>query len=154
LTITSFSGVYRFLSNFWYSPVIDGNIIWPTVEHGYQWAKADFSDVPPQKVEETLLKYLALTPGQAKEWGQNVKLVENWDEIKISVMRRLIKAKFKNPELRAKLLATGDQELIEGNWWGDVFWGICKGKGQNHLGKILMAERNEIRLFMEEENDS
>lgn len=154
MAIRSFSGVYRFLSNFWYSPVKDGNMIWPTVEHGYQWAKADFSDLSEDTIETILAAFLMLTPGQAKDWGQKVQLVPDWEEIKISVMRRLIKAKFQNPELRAKLLATGDQELVEGNWWGDVFWGVCKGKGQNNLGKILMAERNEIRFFMDQENDS
>jgi ribA/ribD-fused uncharacterized protein len=129
-------------------------MIWPTVEHGYQWAKADFSDLSEDTIETILAAFLMLTPGQAKDWGQKVQLVPDWEEIKISVMRRLIKAKFQNPELRAKLLATGDQELVEGNWWGDVFWGVCKGKGQNNLGKILMAERNEIRFFMDQENDS
>ena len=152
MAIKSFSGVYRFLSNFWYSTVIDNEAIWPTVEHGYQWAKADFSDLSEEEIDDIHTKFLALTPGQAKDWGQNVKLVPDWDEIKISVMRRLIKAKFQNPELRAKLLATGDQELVEGNWWNDTFWGVCKGKGRNELGKILMAERNEIRLFLEEES--
>lgn len=153
MAIKSFSGVYRFLSNFWYSPVKDGNIVWPTVEHGYQWAKADFSDLSENMVLALHTKLLTLTPGQAKAWGQQVKLVPDWEEIKIPVMRRLVKAKFQNPELRAKLLATGDQDLVEGNWWNDVFWGVCKGKGRNELGKILMAERNEIRLFMEEESD-
>jgi hypothetical protein len=151
VTIKSFSGVYRFLSNFWYSPVKDGSIIWPTVEHGYQWAKADFSDLSEEMILAIHAKFLSLTPGQAKQWGQEVKLVPDWDDIKISVMRRLVKAKFQNSELRAKLLATGDQELVEGNWWNDTFWGICKGKGSNNLGKILMAERNEIRLFTEEQ---
>ena len=125
---------------------------WTTVEHGYQWAKADFSGIPEKTIEKIHIEYLTLTPGQCKEWGQKVKLVEDWEEIKIPVMRRLVKAKFQNPEMRAKLMATGDQELIEGNWWNDTFWGVCKGKGQNNLGKILMAERNEIRLFLEEES--
>ena len=36
-------------------------------------------------------------------------------------------------------------ELIEGNVWNDTFWGVCNGKGHNHLGKILMKVRDEIR---------
>jgi predicted NAD-dependent protein-ADP-ribosyltransferase YbiA (DUF1768 family) len=43
------------------------------------------------------------------------------------------------------LIDTGDQELIEGNWWGDVIWGVCNGKGENHLGKILMEVRKELK---------
>ena len=50
-----------------------------------------------------------------------------------------------NPELGNKLLETGNQELVEGNTWGDIFWGVCNGKGQNWLGKILMMVRDEIR---------
>jgi predicted NAD-dependent protein-ADP-ribosyltransferase YbiA (DUF1768 family) len=42
-----------------------------------------------------------------------------------------------------KLLDTGTQTLVEGNWWGDVFWGVCKGVGSNHLGKLLMKLRKE-----------
>jgi hypothetical protein len=49
--------------------------------------------------------------------------------------------------LKQLLLATGDKELIEGNTWGDTFWGVCNGIGQNHLGKILMAKRTELKLF-------
>lgn len=43
------------------------------------------------------------------------------------------------------LLKTGDEELVEGNTWGDTFWGVCKGKGRNELGKILMKVREEFR---------
>jgi predicted NAD-dependent protein-ADP-ribosyltransferase YbiA (DUF1768 family) len=56
-----------------------------------------------------------------------------------------VKDKFsRNPELRVKLLNTGDLQLVEGNYWGDTFWGVCNGKGENHLGKILMRVRKEL----------
>lgn len=42
------------------------------------------------------------------------------------------------------LINTGDAELIEGNSWGDTFWGECNGIGENNLGKILMKIRKEI----------
>jgi predicted NAD-dependent protein-ADP-ribosyltransferase YbiA (DUF1768 family) len=60
-------------------------------------------------------------------------------------MRDLLRQKFAHPELRRLLLATGDAELVEGNTWGDRFWGVCAGRGQNHLGRLLMAIRAEIR---------
>jgi hypothetical protein len=63
----------------------------------------------------------------------------------------LLCQKFTNSELRQKLLATEDAILIEGNTWGDTFWGVCKGVGKNHLGKILMAIRKELQ---ERENDA
>ena len=53
--------------------------------------------------------------------------------------------KFKDPVLRAKLLATGDQELAEENTWGDMFWGTCNGQGKNRLGILLMHMRSMIR---------
>jgi predicted NAD-dependent protein-ADP-ribosyltransferase YbiA (DUF1768 family) len=61
-------------------------------------------------------------------------------------MRSLLRQKFAHPSMRERLLATGDEELIEGNWWGDTFWGVCNGEGQNQLGKLLMRVRHESRL--------
>jgi predicted NAD-dependent protein-ADP-ribosyltransferase YbiA (DUF1768 family) len=60
-------------------------------------------------------------------------------------MLSALRIKFKNPELRAMLLTTGDEELIEGNWWRDTYWGVCEGIGQNKLGKLLMQVREEIK---------
>ena len=36
---------------------------------------------------------------------------------------------------------------MEGNTWHDVYWGVdlCTGEGENHLGKILMAQRQEFK---------
>jgi predicted NAD-dependent protein-ADP-ribosyltransferase YbiA (DUF1768 family) len=42
------------------------------------------------------------------------------------------------------LKATGDEELVEGNWWNDTFWGVCNGVGENNLGKLLMKIRAEL----------
>jgi hypothetical protein len=65
--------------------------------------------------------------------------------MKVQTMMNLVWRKFtSNPTLAKKLLDTGDAYLIEGNWWGDTFWGICKDKGENHLGKILMQIRAHI----------
>ena len=70
---------------------------------------------------------------------------ENWDEIKLSVMERAVRRKFEIPELREALLETGDAFLMEGNSHGDTFWGVCNGAGHNHLGKILMKVRSELK---------
>ena len=56
-----------------------------------------------------------------------------------------IREKFKHTDLKELLLSTGDQELVEGNTWNDTYWGICRGEGQNNLGKILMKVRMELR---------
>jgi len=56
-----------------------------------------------------------------------------------------VREKFKQEDLKQMLLDTGDQELVEGNTWNDTFWGVCRGEGQNNLGKILMKVRMELR---------
>ena len=61
------------------------------------------------------------------------------------IQEDLLWIKFSIPELRTKLLETDDAELIEGNTWGDTYWGTCSGIGQNHLGKLLMKTRFKIR---------
>jgi len=140
IKIGRFQGEYRFLSNFWPARVNYGGIDFPTVEHAYQAAKTD-----DQKARLEIAK--ARTPGVAKRLGKRVTMRHNWDSIKLKVMSVLVTQKFtSNPLLKKLLLDTGDAELIEGNDWNDTFWGICRGKGSNHLGKILMSVRESLRL--------
>jgi ribA/ribD-fused uncharacterized protein len=136
-TIDSFDGEYRFLSNFWPCVVVYDGITYPSTEHYY---------VAMKTTDPSLRKQASLvsTSGQVKKFGRTLELRPDWDDVKLQVMEYALKQKFADPELRAKLIATGDAELIEGNWWGDVFWGVCKGKGENHLGRLLMKLRKEI----------
>lgn len=60
-------------------------------------------------------------------------------------MKDLVRQKFQHPELKKKLLKTKNATLIEGNTWGDVYWGVCNGVGENNLGKILMETRAKLR---------
>lgn len=133
--ITSFTGQYRFLSNFFPCEIdMDGDT-YRTLEHAYQAAK---TTDPTQRWR---IQNCA-TPGQAKRIGQRVTRRDGWDAARLVVMELLLHQKFKDPNLRSKLVATGDAELIEGNYWGDVFWGVCEGKGENWLGKLLMRVRD------------
>ena len=138
--ITQFTGCYRFLSNFYPSMVegIDGNV-YVTVEHAYQAAKC--------KHERDALKIRrTLSPGVAKRTVKRMTKKDHWLEDRLLVMGILLERKFgKIQHLKEKLLATGNAELIEGNHWGDRYWGVSGGKGENHLGKILMMVREEIR---------
>ena len=137
--IDSFDGKYAFLSNFYDSPLkIDQDYTYPTVEHYFQAMKTT-DPIERKKIAD------APTPGQAKKMGRHVNLRPSWNEIKDDIMYIGVWTKFMNPELRAKLLSTGDEELIEGNWWGDKYWGVCNGEGENHLGKILMRVRKNIQ---------
>lgn len=136
--IDSFEGEYRFLSNFYSAPIKYHGMIYPSSEHLYQALKTlDLTD-------RTWIKN-AETAGQAKKRGKEVTLREDWDDIKDDVMRDILKLKFEqNPELAQKLIDTGDQELVEGNWWGDVEWGVCKGVGKNKLGLLLQELRTKL----------
>lgn len=127
-----------FLSNFYGpSPVKYLGETFATVEHAYQAAKTK------RKVERDHIRSLA-TPGQAKKAGRQVTLRKDWEDVKVRVMRKLLQQKFAIPELREKLLATGHAYLEEGNYWKDEFWGVCKGKGKNILGLLLMEIRQKI----------
>lgn len=136
--IDDFRGKLRWLSNFGASSIEFAGHKWATVEHAYQAAKT-FDPEEQRKIRE------AKTPGQAKRLGRRVTLRPDWEDVKLSVMYNLTKLKYRIPELRQKLLDTGHAELIEGNTWGDTFWGVCNGVGENNLGKILMLVRHEIR---------
>lgn len=137
--ITIFDNEYAFLSNFYESPFEVDGITYPTVEHFFQAMKS--KDVEGRKKIAA-----APTPGKAKRLGRTIELRKDWEEIKDTVMWSGLRHKFQIPELREKLLATGNEELIEGNWWGDTTWGVCNGKGENRLGKLLMKIREEIRI--------
>jgi ribA/ribD-fused uncharacterized protein len=138
--IGSFAGPWRFLSNF--HPCLiqapDG-ITYPSVEHAYQAQKTNL------RTQKEAIR-LARTAGQAKRLGRSLCLLADWDDRRIPIMEALLRQKFADPDLAARLDATGKLRLIEGNTWGDRFWGQCPvGQGSNHLGKLLMKIREELR---------
>ena len=141
--IDRFDGANAFLSNFWAkNPFLWNGDVFVTGEHAFQAAKA-----------KDPLDYFRIrdsaTPGAAKRLGRKVVLAANWDKKKLDVMEAVLMAKF-NPiaqgEMAQKLVNTGDAQLVEGNTWGDVYWGVdaTSGVGQNHLGKLLMLVRARI----------
>lgn len=141
--IKEFQGGYRWLSNFWYleSPFVYQGLHFITNEHFYMAMK--IKDLNTRKqVSHYPLKGL-------KAFCKTLPLREDWDEIKLSVMLYGLRYKFSksNPTLRQKLINTEDLYLQEGNYWGDKFWGVClkTGEGENHLGKLIMQVRDEIR---------
>lgn len=135
MKITSFKEEYAFLSNFYPITIPFEGVLYPSVENAFQAAKS----IDPE--HRALCS--ASTPGQSKRIGRRVTLIENWENTKLGLMKSLVRRKFYNPDLAALLIATGNIELIEGNTWGDQFWGVCDGIGENHLGKILMEIRDE-----------
>lgn len=141
-SITHFNGENFFLSNAAPSKVILDGEAYPTVEHAFQAARTT------NEVEREAIRY-AVTPDDARRLGRKCTERMGWEQYQMSVMWNLLEQKFSHPELRAKLLATGDTELIEGNIWDDRFWGSVRIKGQwvgdNHLGRLLMRLRAQLR---------
>lgn len=129
-----FRGTFWFLSNFW--PLPDGT----TVEHRYQAAKCVDRD-------EAAAIMRAASPAAAKRLGRQVRIRSDWNSVRVNVMRELLRQKFRlGTPLAEALLVTRVSRLQEGNDWGDVFWGVCNGRGQNVLGKLLMRVREELIL--------
>lgn len=145
-SISSFTGPYRFLSNFYPCNIIFDNLTFPSVEHAYQASKAINKSDKIQILN-------AETPGEAKKLGSKIQVRDDWEEVKLYIMDRLVTQKFYREPFRSKLLSTKPLELIEGNTWGDTFWGICNDKGENHLGKLLMRIRDMDLLLRDEESN-
>lgn len=140
--IEEFQGQYRWLSNFWPAPVELDGVTYPSVEHAYQASKTY-----PEHRE----LFHTCTAGQAKRLGRQVEMRPEFQDKKVHIMDQLIKQKFAfGTELAECLLDTGNAYIMEGNHWGDTFWGVCHGKGQNFLGRLIMDQRD--RLFAEERN--
>lgn len=138
--ITKFSGKYNFLSNFHPVTVYFEGVTYPSVEHAYQAAKTTDPAIREVVCNAALAR-------DAKRLAQKIALRPDWEDVKLAVMHQLVQYKFKNNAmLRQLLLDTGNEKLVEGNTWGDVFWGECPlGVGHNHLGKILMRVRKQLK---------
>jgi ribA/ribD-fused uncharacterized protein len=150
--ITSFTGPYRFLSNFYPRLLTIDSVHYATAEHAFQAAKAVFPEDRTRIIQ-------ASTPGIAKRIGKSIQLRHGWEDVKIDVLKNILRAKFVkyapmstmiNP-LAKQLIDTYPADLVEGNTWHDNEWGNCtcprcsNKAGQNLLGRLLMKVRLEIR---------
>ena len=136
-SIDRFAGEFDWLSNFFPCKVEFEGLTFDNSEAAFQAAKC--LDMKERE------RFFGLSGGQAKRLGKKVELRLDWEDVKIDVMREVLKVKFSNPELAEKLVATGNTQITEGNSWNDTFWGVCRGKGQNHLGKLLMELRDNLK---------
>lgn len=115
---------------------------WMTSEHAYHSEK--FTD--PAVLEELKQARSAHAAMQiARKHADKVR--PDWDAIKLEVMKRILQAKVEQHEyVRRKLLQTGDRVLVEDSWRDD-FWGWGPNRdGANHLGRLWMQVRTEIRI--------
>lgn len=153
--IADFRGRYWFLSNYFSAPILltgahfgPSGIVFPTNEHAFAACKTFDLHLRQQIAAQR-------TPGEAKRLGRGVQLRDDWDTARLTVMARLVHEKFvQHPRLAQMLIQTGDEMLVEGNTWGDRFWGAdcTSGVGENHLGQVLMQERARLVLALQHDS--
>lgn len=135
--IYGFSGEHRFLSNFWTCHCSAWNLAFTCVEAAYCAAKCDN--------EEDRKLFVGLNGNEAKKLGRTIKLRSDWDEKKLMIMEFFLNQKFKpGSDLAKQLIMTHPLFLEETNTWGDTYWGVCNGVGENNLGKLLMKIREQL----------
>jgi len=157
--IDQFRGRYEFLSNFYPAPVHYDGITYPSAEHAYQAAKCHDNALiiavkgstfnTPEYCKNGLeLKFaIAAEPSssKARQMGKTLPLRPDWEQVKLDIMLQIVTLKFQDEHLAAMLKRTAPCILIEGNNWGDTFWGVDVAKGGlNMLGKVLMHVRDNI----------
>lgn len=137
--IKGFIGQYNFLSNFYPFPMNYAGIHFYHSEGAYQASKCRHGTDA-----DTIA--LMVSPTKAKQTGKALQRIHpDWDSMRLSTMESILRIKFSLDNLGLYLLCTGDAYLEETNHWNDTFWGVCRGKGENHLGKILMKIREELQ---------
>lgn len=167
--IAGFKDEYRFLSNFYNAPVTYNGVTYKNSEAAFQAAK--FTHLTPDdiraKVSPSIIDgydfdltddhcvehaFADMSAADAKKLGRKLPIRPDWEDVKFDIMREIVDSKFaNNAYLKRKLLATGDEQLVERNWWHDNIWGDCacdrcKSKaGKNMLGVILMETRARLK---------
>ena len=141
--INEFQGEYRWLSNFVECDIEYNGFIYPSVENAYQAAK--------MKYKEDSLKFLNVTSGRAKQLSKTLPMRDDWGKLKIYYMREFLIQKFSQKPYKELLMNTCGLDIIEGNRWGDKYWGVClkTNNGQNNLGKLIMGIR-DINVIMDD----
>ena len=137
--IHDFSGEYSFLNNCYPAKI---------TYMGLEYANADAAFLA-QKCKDADLrnKFCGLGPIDAEQLSQNLPSIPIWDDIKVGVMKSVVRNKFlQNYDLGRKLINTGSAHLVFENSYGDEFWGVNResGKGENCLGRCLMDIREEL----------
>lgn len=141
--IESFQGVHRWLSNMSCVVIEFEGDYYPSTEHAYMAAKTlNLKERKPFQIGGDLV-----SPYEAKKAGRTVTLRDDWNDARDVVMTNIIAQKYSKTPYKELLDLTGDRELVEGNTWGDTYWGVCNGEGKNKLGKMIMAQRYVNRIM-------
>lgn len=132
---------FKELSNMYASPFEMDGKTWPSVEHYFQAQKFPSDPAYQEEIRKAKSGLKAKSLGQSQEHP----IRPDWNTYRLEAMEKAVRAKFtQNEALKKLLLSTGNRELQEASPT-DPFWGVGKsGKGENHLGKILMKLRNSL----------
>lgn len=135
MAIKVFRDKHLFLSPRSKTRVEFGGFVYNTVEAAYQASKTE---------EVDLRKALrSLSGAEAAQVGKLIKPPKAWFAQRVVIMGDLLWQKFGQDPDRCRLLETDDEEIVRENDWGDTFWGVCKGVGENIYGKLVMEIRGE-----------
>lgn len=131
-----FRDMFWFLSNFYPCEIkltISGKeLTFKNVEAAFQ----------AQKNFELSDKFCLLSGAEAKKLGKSIPLTTpDWKRYRLYAMAAALHTKFKTTYL-LNMLKLIKVDIVEDNYWGDTFWGVCKEKGNNILGKMLMNIRD------------
>lgn len=131
---------YGCFSNFAPYPIELQGKIWPTSEHYFQAQKFPGTE-HMEAIRQVTSPMIAARMGRSRQRP----LRSDWENVKDSIMREAVLAKFtQHQELREILLGTGDALLVE-HTKNDSYWGDGgDGSGRNRLGEILIDVRAEL----------
>lgn len=138
--IRKFRGEYCWLSNFYRVEINYKGYTYQSVENAFISAKNT------SKEWKEFCSSPLTTASEAKTAGRTVALVPDWDKRKIDIMKECLSLKFYQEPFKTKLIKTGSTTIIEGNTWGDAYWGFDEKKqqGKNYLGRLIMEIRDEL----------
>jgi len=159
--IHTFREENAFLSNMTAVEIVYKDLKFGSTEAAYMWEKCPLCTIEIKKGDKAE-KYweigeiaswaqfcLLMPPNLVKRKSREVELRPDWNDVKLKIMYDLLVIKFTQEPFRSKLLATGDQNIVEGNFWNDKFWGVdikaTPNEGENWLGRLLMDIRNKLQ---------
>ena len=133
------------LDNFSSFKVEWNGYLYASLEEAYQAASFMGSD---EELVEKVKKSHSADEAQRIAYANRDKQRTDWNEVKLEIMEELLRLKVEqNPYVKKKLLQTENYLIVEDSpkdsYWG---WGEDR-QGENHLGKLWMKLRNEIRNF-------